>query len=475
MHPSKSLAIWAESSMESGIDWYLYGETLLCAKGYGSFPDTLTYPQILVFSRDLRKITEQVIPKLPDTWTLHFRDFAEKAKPIQFRQGDAVVLELHVLHPQTDSRVVHRIREKLRSRRIFLKLLNEVIGFCCGGWIEKRRTQNAEHAFRELVSVLQKETDTAELFTDCLTSKKEKIFSREALEWKQTIQCDDGEYPVFAGFEAYLSETYVDYETGLFDAIGCGLDAREKEELRLHQKHCREALDFVRQVGEEFGLRYYLLAGSVLGCVRHQGFVPWDDDIDIGIRVEDIAEFEDVVARELPKRLPKEFHLKQCGPRNGYPRMFSKICYEGRCCIDLWPLVPTYMDGLGAKWVWYFAKIITKVHYRKLNHKVNRFVKLVNFMGMFMTDGMVLWFARTNERLFLHCKPTAYINLYSIYQRRKETIPVQWLDTEATGTFEGLTVPVVGCTDDYLTHLYGNYMSFPPPWKRASRHVGRFL
>ena len=474
MHPSNTLAIWAESCAESGVNWYLYGETLLCAKGYGAFPDTLKYPQILVFSRDLREIVENVIPRLPDTWTLFVRDFAEKNMPIQFRQGDAVVLELYVLHPQSDGRAVHRVREKLRAKRLLLKALNEIIGFCCGDWIEKRRTTAAEHAFASLISILSRGEDRAEVFTDVLTNKKGQTFTWEALE-RKILRCGDHTYPVFAGYETYLSETYADYETGLFDAIGCGLDAREKEELQLHQKHCREALAFVRQVGEEFGLRYYLLAGSVLGCVRHQGFVPWDDDIDIGIRVEDLAKFEETVARELPKRLPKEFQLKQCGPRNGYPRMFSKICYEGRCCIDLWPLVPTYMDGLGAKWVWYFAKIITKVHYRKLNHKVNRFVKLVNFMSLFMTDEMVLWFARRNERLFLHCKPTAYINLYSIYQRRKETIPVRWLDTEATGTFEGLTVPVVGCTDAYLTHLYGDYMSFPPPWKRASRHVDRFL
>lgn len=475
MHPSNTLEIWAEACAQSGTRWYLYGETLLCAKGYGAFPDTLKYPQILVFSRDLREITEQVIPKLPDTWTLFVRDFAEKAKPIQFRQGDAVMLELHVLHPQTDGQAVHRIREKLRAKRIFLKVLNELIGFCCGSWIEKRRTRDAEQAFSALTAALQEEAYRAEWFTDRLTKKKERVYPREALEQQQTILCCGTAYPVFGGYEEYLSEEYVDYETGLHDAIGCGLDAREKEELQLHQKHCREALAFVQQLGEEFGLRYYLLAGSVLGCVRHQGFVPWDDDIDIGIRVEDMAKFEETVARELPKRLPKEFHLKQCGPRNGYPRMFSKICYEGRCCIDLWPLVPTYMDGLGAKWVWYFAKIITKVHYRKLNCEVNRFVKLVNLMGLFMTDEMVLWFARTNERLFLHHKPTAYINLYSIYNRHKETIPVQWLDTEATGTFEGLTVPVVGCTDAYLTHLYGDYLSFPPPWKRASRHVDRFL
>ena len=49
-----------------------------------------------------------------------------------------------------------------------------------------------------------------------------------------------------------------------------------------------------------------------------------------------------------------------------------------------------------------------------------------------------------------------------------------WLDDEATAMFNGLEVPVIGHTKVYLTHLYGNFMGFPLPWKRVSRHVARF-
>ena len=49
-----------------------------------------------------------------------------------------------------------------------------------------------------------------------------------------------------------------------------------------------------------------------------------------------------------------------------------------------------------------------------------------------------------------------------------------WLDNPARQNFAGIDVPVVGCTHDYLTHLYGDYMKFPAPWKRASRHFERF-
>lgn len=288
------------------------------------------------------------------------------------------------------------------------------------------------------------------------------------------LRCDGEEYPVPGGYEEYLTLAYGDWEKGLYDDIGCGLTVEEKQALKEHQAHCVQALEFVQSVSEEFGLRYYLLAGSVLGAVRHGGFIPWDDDIDLGIRIEDLERFEEVIKAELPRRLPEGFCLVQSGPNNPYPRMFSKICYEGRCCMDLWPLVPTHVNGIRAKFLWFFAKIITKVHYYKIGYTVTRFLKIVKPMSLVLTDKMTMALARRNERQFVGKRPSAYVNLYSIYHKDKETIRRRWLDWETTMDFNGITVPVIGCTEEYLTHMYGDFTWFPPPWKRASRHVERF-
>ena len=276
-------------------------------------------------------------------------------------------------------------------------------------------------------------------------------------------------YPAPADYRAYLEKNYGDYENGLHDDIGVGLTAEEKIALKAHQEKCREALAFVQELSQRFGLRYYLLAGSVLGAVRHGGFIPWDDDVDIGIRIEDLARFEEKVK----EHLPRGFTLVQAGPGDPYPRMFSKICHEGRCCIDLWPLAPIYNDGWWAQFTWFFSKLITKVHYCKIGYPVEKHGKLGKVCSLFLTDRAAMALARWNERKDLGKAPS-YINLYSVYSRKKETIPKAWLDTPATAEFEGIEVPVVGCTHDYLTHLYGDYMTLPAPWKRASRHFERF-
>ena len=283
-----------------------------------------------------------------------------------------------------------------------------------------------------------------------------------------SVTCSGRTWPTIAGYREYLAETYGDYENGLHDAIGVGLTAEEKVELQRHQEKCREALAFVQSLSEKHGLRYYLIAGSVLGAVRHQGFIPWDDDVDLGIRVEDLPRFEEAIRANLPA----DFTLEQPAPNHPYPRMFSKICHNGRCCLDLWPLVPTYPDGWKAKFTWFFGKIITKVHYCKIGYPVPKHGKAAKIISLFLPDSLVMKLARWNERK--DAGAPAYINLYSVYSRQKETIPRIWLDTPATGRFEGLEVPIVGCTHEYLTHLYGDSMALPAPWKRASRHFERF-
>lgn len=481
MLPAEALAIWAEACESVGFSWYLYKDTLLCANGYHTFPETLSCAQIAVCSEDLSKMMDQVFPNLPVDWTLDKHLFSVKKNALCIRHGDAIVLEIYILHPlenaeqaEAFSATMRQIRANARTKIRLLDIFNRMLGQIFDGPIQNISRRIDQKAFDSLLSLVADHQPDAPCYCDHLTSKPGAILEKELLSTTDTILCDGVAYPVFSAYRTYLADVYGDYENGLFDEIGCGLTVEDKAALKNHQVRCKEALAFIQQLGEEFSLRYYLLAGSVLGPVRHGGFIPWDDDIDIGIRIEDLARFEELVKEYLPSRLPAGFELMQSGPNNPYPRMFSKICFEGRCCIDLWPLVPTYTDGLRAKLTWYFAKIITKVHYKKIGHRITRFVKLVNLMSLFMSDRFVMWLARLNERKFKNRNTDAYINLYSVYRRNKETILREWLDTEATLDFDGIRVPVVGCTEAYLTHLYGDYMAQPAPWKRASRHVARF-
>lgn len=461
---TETLKRWAEACQESGLSWYLYKETLLTIHGYHTLPDTVPMVQILAHATDLPQFCETVFPKLPECWELDQKAFATNRRRLRFREEGETVLKIDLLFGVADEEAFLGFAEQLKQTR---SMQQHRIKKALGARAKQCRTADA---FDQMVTLSATSDDSAPYFTDCLTKKHANLFPAEWFAETETLNCDGTDYPVFSGYRSYLELEFGDFENGLFDAVGVGLSVPEKEELKQHQQKCKEALSFVEQLSQTYGLRYYLLAGSVLGAVRHGGFIPWDDDVDIGIRVEDLKRFEEMVVTNLPEG----FTLEQSAPNHPYPRMFSKICYKGRCCIDFWPLVPTYESGPLAKFTWIFGRLITKTHYVKIGHNARKYKNLAKAIGMFMTDRMVMWWARWNERKFQKWNTPAYINLYSIYKREKETIKREWLDTPARARFEDLDVPVVGCTHDYLTHLYGDYMQFPPPWKRASRHSARF-
>lgn len=481
MLPNEALGTWAAVCDNTDIKWYLYKETLLCAYGYDEFPVELPYAQIAVRAKDLSDIMMYIFPALPKDWKFVENDFVSNKQMICFKKGSEIVLTIDVLMAIDCEEKMEKIeakgkkirgksRRKIRYRNLGIKLLGKRLGrpFVSS---KKRIIDKASGA---LVTLAERREEKIAFFCDSLTNKVGLLLEKKWFKDVERLQCSGTDYPVFSGYKEYLEKMYGDFENGLTDAIGVGLTIEEKKELMAHQDRCREALAFLQEISKEFDLRYYLIAGSVLGPIRHGGFIPWDDDVDIGIRVEELEQFEAVVKEELPKRLPEGFTLEQSGANNPYPRMFSKICFNGRCCVDLWPLVPTYLNGNRARLLWYFGKIITKVHYLKIGHKVGKYRRIAKLMGLFMTDKMVMKAARRNERKYVGKDTPAYVNLYSIYKRNKETFKREWLDEPATANFDGLEVPVVGHTKLYLTHLYGNYMGRPAPWKRISRHVARF-
>ena len=483
MLPIETLEIWSSACEKAGVKWSLYKETLLCAEGYGEFPENLTVANVAVFAKDLRKVVNEVLTAFPQEYCFLKKFFITGKKLLCLTAvgTEVPLLTVDVLYPVSSQEhmelAANEAKTIKRSTAKSLRntyIISKFFGDKAAGIFAASNGKKVDKAMGGLANMAAAAKDELPYYCEIFTEKEPILFDAELFAEFTEINCGGRTYPVFAGYKTYLSDTYCDYKIGLSDDIGVGLTEEEKLELKEHQKHCFEALKFLQEISEEFGLRYYLLAGSVLGAVRHKGFIPWDDDIDVGLRLEDLKRFEDVVKAEIHKRLPAGYTLMENAPKHPYPRMFSKICYEGRCCIDLWPLVPTQVEGIRAKFKWYFGKIITKVHYRKIGHPNTRFVKLVNLMAAFMSDRFVMWTARLNEKLLAGKNPPAYINLYSIYPRRKEVILTKWLDTPATEEFEGIRVPVVGCTHDYLTHLYRDYMSFPPPWKRASRHVARF-
>lgn len=80
-------------------------------------------------------------------------------------------------------------------------------------------------------------------------------------------------------------------------------DDYEDLTLREAQLIMADILKDVHELCERHGLKYFLDAGTLIGAVRHKGFIPWDDDIDIGMLREDFNKFLEIAKKELPEHL----------------------------------------------------------------------------------------------------------------------------------------------------------------------------
>ena len=412
---------WAAAMADCAISWYLYDTSLLCAATIGHTPANYKEFTVAIHAADRDRVLAEVLP--------HFQDLTNCLMSVNNRV-------ITCTHPRN-----------LETVTIHIGLLRP----CSPEEAKQDARLRATHGQgRNAVYHPVSYPDPAE-----------------------TVTLNGNAYPTFANYKEYLTERFLDYETCFEDPMGCNLTREEKAELTRHQQNCIEALQFLEDLSRQYGLKYRLLAGSVLGAVRHGGFIPWDDDIDVGICVEDLDAFEEKVKEHLPEKF--QLFCRQAGVY--YPRMFTKICCDNRCCIDLFPLIPVPAEGLRAKLSWFFGKFWRKLHYVKIGHyhdKDFRMKKVAKFAAFFLTDKQILSLANRHDRRYAHKNAPNYVNMYSIYSRHVETAKAAWVLNPERMTFAGIDVPVMGCTDDYLTHMYGDYRTVPFPWERTHRHAARF-
>ena len=250
-----------------------------------------------------------------------------------------------------------------------------------------------------------------------------------------------------------------------------------KKHLRAVQLKELEIMKAIHQVCEKNNIDYWLDGGTILGAVRHGGFIPWDDDIDIAMRKEDIPRFVEVAKRDLPDWLylqtpeedPSRLPMIKIRDKNSFlvesSDDFSQSYPKG-LFVDIFPLEP--YPNVSKK----FCKRVVK-GYNRSNAilTASHYYSWRSVAELFYFGAKRAWFrlnwqiacAFSNKDTFF--SNTLETNGYGIIHRRTDIFPT------STITFEGETFRAPANPDAYLKNIYGDYMKLPPEDKRHGHAV----
>ncbi|MBR2870270.1 MAG: LicD family protein [Clostridia bacterium] len=255
------------------------------------------------------------------------------------------------------------------------------------------------------------------------------------------------------------------------------------EDLDKLKKIETELLKQFIQVCDKLNLRYYIMYGTLIGAIRHKGFIPWDDDIDVGMPREDYELF----VKKAQSLLPENVFVQTIDTEPNHPFAFCKLRDNNTAFIE--DILQKHKINHGV-WVDVFPldnypedpKVYKKVHKKRkfykrvieskycicaksLTVRLKKLLKKLTFC-LFSAKKAV---KRLDELFKAQPKSHHYVN-HSASWGPKEALPVEWFGNGVLVDFEGLKVNAPEKYHELLTKAYGDYMTPPPEDKRGSFH-----
>ena len=256
------------------------------------------------------------------------------------------------------------------------------------------------------------------------------------------------------------------------------LEQYKARQLRACQLKQLSILEEIDRICQKHQIGYWLDGGTLLGAVRHGGFIPWDDDIDIAMRQEDLERFINIAPEELreglflqtPQNEPqsKEPIVKVRDLNSFYVEGADNFAadYQKGLYVDIFPMInyPTLPKQLVKRVTLGISRsysILHKAHY----YSLRAFAEFFWFGAKYLLN-KALWSLLCAVRpKNVYLSNILINNGYGIMHRQDSVFPL------GTITFEGKTFSAPCNPDAYLSDLYRNYMEIPPKEKQKIHSV----
>lgn len=255
----------------------------------------------------------------------------------------------------------------------------------------------------------------------------------------------------------------------------------------------------IMSICENNNIKWFVAYGACIGAIRHKGCIPWDDDIDVCMprpdyekflkvcRSEDMGDYELATIADMPDFYE---HFARVYDKNSTLYFGKHLKHVGGIFVDIFPLDGA---GNGAKDEKVTKNIKQVLSWQAILHQSHFYYSITDRLDLIKKGKISLYILIVTTALFrkklqkislekveYYLKNYSYDNSeYVMFFERayglKNMIRKEWIEETIYVPFENINVPIPKMYDEYLTSIYGDYMTPPPEDKRDDRHVLAYL
>lgn len=265
-----------------------------------------------------------------------------------------------------------------------------------------------------------------------------------------------------------------------------GYDLNE-EELKQIQEIQKELIGEVRRICKKCGIHFNMVGGTMLGAIRHKGYIPWDDDADIGFLRTEYEKFREACKKELNH---EKYYMQDLRDTEGYRWGYGKLRrkgtafirleqefmpYEQGISIDLMPFDNVPDNWLARKIHFFRCFLYRKLFWSEVGSRTEKNLgikicyKIMRLIPMKVIIKSYQRFIDAGQK-----KRTKLVRILTFptpkgiygYERR-------WYTQLTKYQFDEMILPGARDYDGYLKIKYGNYMELPPIEKRRVHPISK--